>query len=368
MKTTKEEISSGAEFLELFQGVNQSQSPRIASALSNSIAARRQPDLFEGLQDEDRANIMVSDEAYYIDRRDKAMSLTREDIQLVTALSSCIDFDDPDVIENARLLGTINKEGKTHGYTPVEISVNVMQLSRVILGDANEAHLRKIEERLKRLAGIKQVQHFKIGKESYTVVRPLIFLNEQIYKNYSEVRDNRGKVKNNSDKENKILIGARVVLSGLFIYEAMNKYCRIDAEKLFKVWRGNKTELFAVLLSDLEGKWNQYYTNAISAEKRAAEEHKSLKAAQPSKYYELIAEVKRKAFIYKSSTLTIRNRVVTDYETSRAQRARFISDLQKAINSLVEYGIITDKSHITKDRANVIFMYNPEFATKLQEV
>ena len=165
-------------------------------------------------------------------------------------------------------------------------------------------------------------------------------------------------------KEKKILVGANIIYSSLFLYEAANKYCPLYTQKLFEVWRRNKTELFAILLSDLESKWRQYYLNSIKAETAAKQEHKELKATDKDEYYRLVAEAKRKALIYKSNTLTIRDRVTTDYETDRKQRSRFLPDLQRAIDSLVEYGIITDKSHITQDRESVIFVYNAKFVPK----
>ena len=80
-------------------------------------------------------------------------------------------------------------------------------------------------------------------------------------------------------------------------------------------------------------------------------------------YYSKVATAKKVARIYAADTLTIRNRLTTDYEGNRKMMRQFIPDLQKAVNSLIDYGIITDESHITKDKQKVLFFYNPDFVS-----
>ena len=360
----EERLSSTLSFKE----VKGKEVGRISNALNTNIAIRKQLNLFDHLDEEQQEKLTLSDEAHYIDRRGKTISLSVEEIQIVKALSSYLPFNDPEIKAYITSINTMDAKGelKSTPKAPVQIPVSVLQLSKDIIGDTKEASLKKIAERLKRLEEIEQVQYFNVNGERYSVVRPLIRFNEKLYKHYSEIRSSKGRKKAQDPdvKEKKILVGANIIYSSLFLYEAANKYCPLYTQKLFKVWRRNKTELFAILLSDLESKWRQYYLNSIKAETAAKKEHKELKATDKDEYYRLVAEAKRKALIYKSNTLTIRDRVTTDYETDRKQRSRFLPDLQRAIDSLVEYGIITDKSHITQNRESVIFVYNAKFVPK----
>lgn len=360
----EERLSSTLSFKE----VKGKEVGRISNALNTNIAIRKQLNLFDYLDEEQQGKLTLSDEAHYIDRRGKTISLSVEEIQIVKALSSYLPFNDPEIKAYITAINTMDAKGelKITPKAPVQIPVSVLQLSKDIIGDTKEASLKKIAERLKRLEEIEQVQYFNVNGERYSVVRPLIRFNEKLYKHYSEIRSSKGRKKAQDPdvKEKKILVGANIIYSSLFLYEATNKYCPLYTQKLFEVWRRNKTELFAILLSDLESKWRQYYLNSIKAETAAKQEHKELKATDKDEYYRLVAEAKRKALIYKSNTLTIRDRVTTDYETDRKQRSRFLPDLQRAIDSLVKYGIITDKSHITQDRESVIFVYNAKFVPK----
>lgn len=335
---------------------------RISNALSLNIAKPKQANLFSLLSEENKDAITASDEKHYIDRRGKNIALSVEDIQIIKALSSYLPFNNPETKEYIEALNTPDARGKT----AMQIPVSLLQLSKDIIGDTKETSLKKIAERIERLEAIQQVQEFNVNGDKYSVVRPLILLNEKVYKHYSEIRSTRGRKKSQepNEKERKILVGANIIYSSLFLYEATNKYCPLYSQRLFEVWRRNKTEIFAILLSDLESKWRQYYINALKEEKKAIEAHKDLLATNKGEYYKLVAEARNKALIYQSSTITIRDRVTTDYETNRMQRSRFIPDLQRAINSLIEYGIITDRSYITTSREKVIFAYNPNFSAK----
>lgn len=374
-KRTSNEAFGGNKDLSSSFGYNEVTSPnshevgRISNALNTNIAIRKQLNLFDYLDnDEQREKLSLSDEAHYIDRRGKTISLSVEEIQIVKALSSYLPFNDPELRAYITAINTMDAKGvlKETPKAPIQLPVSLLQLCKDIKGDTKEASLKRIAQLLTRLEEVEQVQYFNVNGERYSVVRPLIRFNEKIYKHYSEIRSSKGrrKAQDPETKEERILVGANIIYSSLFLYEAANKYCPLYTTKLFEVWRGNKTEIFAILLSDLESKWRQYYLNSIKAEKAAKIANKELKATDKDEYKRLVEEAKLKALVYKSSTFTIRDRVTTDYETNRMQRSRFIPDLQRAINSLVEYGIITAHSHIAKDNSNAIFVYNPHFVPK----
>lgn len=341
---------------------------RISNALSTNIATRKQANLFDCLEEEEQGKLTLSDKSHYVDRRGKPISLGVEEIQVVKALSSYLPFNNPEIKAYINTINTMDAQGmvKDTPKAPVQIPISIIQLAKDIKGDTKEASIRRVAKLVQRVEEIEQVQTYNIGTEKYTVVRPLIRFNEKVYKHYAEVRSTKGR-KKTSDTESKdemILVGVNVIYSSLFLYEAANKYCPLYTQKLFEVWRHNKTEMFAILLSDLESKWRQYYLNSIKAEQTAKKANQELKATDKEEYNKLVKEAKTKALIYKSSTFTIRDRVTTDYETDRRQRSRFIPDLQRAINSLVEYGIITDKSYIASDNMTVYFFFDSNFVRK----
>lgn len=340
---------------------------RIANALNVNIAARKQLDLFDSLTDEDRESLLIQDRERLIDRKGKPLSLSVEDIQLIKALSSYLPFHSPEIREYISGIDTMDAHGSIGAkqVKPIQIPISIPQLAKDIIGDTKEKSLRRIANGLKRLAEVRQAQTFYVkgkgGAEKYMVARPLIALLDEVYKYYSEIRSTKGRKKTGDKKEDKVLIGANVIYTSLFLYKATKEYCPLYKQRLFNVWKGNKTEMFAILLSDLESKWRQYYVASIKAETAAKEEYKQLKKENQNEYYSKVRTAKKAARIYAADTITIRNRLTTDYESTRQQRSRFIPDLQKAIASLVEYGIITEESHITRDKGKVLFFYNPDF-------
>lgn len=339
---------------------------RIANAISVPIAAIKRIDIFGNLSDEDKKSLTIQDTEKLIDRKGKPFYLSVEDIKLIKALSSYLPFHDPKIKEIVSVINTIDENGRTvEKLPPIQMPVSILQLSKDIIGDTKENSLRRIANGLKRLAEIRQAQTFYIkkdgGTEKYMVARPLIALMDEVHKFYSEIRSKKGRTKEKAEKEEPILIGVNVIYTSLFLYKATKEYCPLYIQRLFEVWRKNKTEMFAVVLSDLESKWRQYYVASIKAEAAAKEEYKQLKKENKNEYFSKVAIAKKRARIYSADTITLRNRLTTDYEGSRKMAKQFIPDLQKTIASLVEYGIITDESHITKDKGKVVFVYNSDF-------
>lgn len=319
---------------------------RIANGLSAGLAGRRQLSLFEELNEDSLASLQRSDEVLYIDRRGKDISLTNDEHLLVKALSARIPFGEENIKNYINeLVDTPQDEKGKYITRNISLPFSIAELSKTIIGDTKEASIKKIGERLIRLAEVEQAIPYYINGKKLLLSRPLIKLEEKIYDCYSTIRSAKGKRKptTGTTEEERILLAANVVFTPIFLHEASNKYCPIYEDRYFKIARSNKTEIFLNVLSDLESKWRQYYINY-----------------QKSKH-------KAEALVYKNSTATIRDSLKTDYTSSRKRRSDFIPDLQRAINSLIEYGIITDKSHITKDNTNVVFYYNPDFVKNTPE-
>lgn len=339
---------------------------RIANGLTTSLAARRQLNIFDVLDEENQISLTQSDERFYIDRRGRSISLTNDEQLLVKALSARIPFGDNEIINYINELQGETPKDESGKYIKRSISVpfSIMELSRTIIGDTKEASIKKIGERLLRLSEARQAVPFFLNGKKYLLARPLIKLDGEVYEYYSNIRSAKGKRKptTGTTEEEKILIGLNIEFTPIFLHEANNKYCPIYPNKLFEIARKNKTEIFLNILSDLESKWRQYYINSQKKVNEAAKANKELKATNRTEYNKVIEAARIDGLKYTSNTLTIRDGLKTDYESTRKRRADFIPDLERAINSLVEYGIITDKSYITKDKTNVIFYYNPDFA------
>ena len=343
---------------------------RISNALSGNIAAVKQPSLFDGLEAEQKKALRKSDKEYYVDRKGKSISLNVEQIKLTKYISSCIHFANENVKESIAIINTMDTKGETDKtLSPVQIPISIVNACKDIVGTAKEKDIKTMGERLIALSQINQVQTFKVGTEEYKMVRPLILLNEQIYKKYSEVRSKKGRKKEEAPKEEEdILIAANVIVSSLLLYEAQNKYCPFFKEKYFLVSKKNKTELFHILLSDLESKWRQYYINYTRAERQYKKDNKELFSTNKEEYYKGLGLAKKNALTYKCSLATLRDRVTTDYESKRVYRAKYPKDIQKALASCIEYGIITDKSHVSTDKQNLILVYNANFNdTQIEE-
>lgn len=345
---------------------------RISNALSGNIAAVKQPSLFDELEEEQSTALQKSDKKYYVDRKGKSISLNVEQIKLTKYISSCIHFANEKVKESIAIINTMDANGNTYSnktLSPVQIPISIVNACKDIIGTAKEKDIKTMGERLIALSQIKQVQTFKVGTEEYKAVRPLIMLNEQIYKKYSEVRSKKGRKKEEAPKEEEdILIAANVIVSSLLLYEAQNKYCPFFKEKYFLVSKKNKTELFHILLSDLENKWRQYYINYTRAERQYKKDNKELLSTNKEEYYKGLGLAKKNSLTYKCSLATLRGRVTTDYESQRVYRAKYLKDIQKALASCIEYGIITDKSHVSTDKQNLILVYNANFNdTQIEE-
>lgn len=345
---------------------------RISNALSGNIAAVKQPSLFDELEAEQSTALRKSDKKYYVDRKGKSISLNVEQIKLTKYISSCIHFANEKVKESIAIINTMNAKGEMNSdktLSPVQIPISIVNACKDIIGTAKEKDIKTMGERLIALSQIKQVQTFKVGTEEFKVVRPLIMLNEQIYKKYSEVRSKKGRKKEEAPKEEEdILIAANVIVSSLLLYEAQNKYCPFFKEKYFLVSKKNKTELFHILLSDLENKWRQYYINYTRAERQYKKDNKELLSTNKEEYYKGLGLAKKNALTYKCSLATLRGRVTTDYESQRVYKAKYLKDIQKALASCIEYGIITDKSHVSTDKLNLILVYNANFNdTQIEE-
>ena len=343
--------------------------PRISAALTKNIASPKSLDMFASLNvsEKELLEMTEADKLYYVDRRGKAIALNPEQGKIITLISSYIPWQDPATKEKiGRITHKIEYAQDLKGDEDLLLDVNIFQLSQDKNGNKKKASVIQCANQLKNITNIKQAQTYIVNGVKITSIFPLIEFAREDYAHYSEVRDTRGRREKDSsgeEEEKKVLIKAKLRLSPLFLYQANRRFCPLYVRRLMDVWKRNQTDIFWNILNDLQAKWSDYRTAAIKAVKETSKGNADLEKKNPGEFYKRIREAKKAALVYKASAATIRSRIPTDYETTRAQRQRFLPDLQKAISSLVEYGIITDETRVKNDKGTitVYFHYNPDF-------
>lgn len=330
---------------------------RMGNDLNRNIAYKRSQEPYTAMTEAQQNKL--TDELHIVDGNFKPVSLNVEEIRLVKVLSTYI----PDNTINEFIVPRDKNHKPFADKMNTTIPINLFWLSKDIMGDTKEKSIRVIGERLLALASKEQCQIVWIDGERYIVTNPLISVGEKLYKLYTEVhKEKRGR---NSTKEEKpILVAASVTLSAVFLNNVTNKFSPFHKDKYLEATKKNKTELFAILEADLGAKWQQYITNYHKTTEVFAAANKELRRSNRSEYLKQLEAESLKALTYKASVDTIKARVSTDYSGHRQAKARFWEHLNRAITSLIEYGIITDKTYISRDKKFVHFSYNPNFAKR----
>lgn len=323
----------------------------VSNALNKAIAYERTPALFDESEITDRdeslrlQELKEADVELCIERVGKPVVLSDYQDRLVKALSYFIsqDIDKEDV--KAKI------EAPYRQGRHVERSVSIDALSNLIFGSCRAKYRDRVVKELYALSKIRQVQAIVLPKECETgkkhrLTYPLINLGAAI-----EEVNSKGVTKT-------IAIG--LTFGGLFFYRLKDRYAVITP-KYFEVCRqkGRGTELFRILLSDLLSKYGQFRYATNKAEQRVREEHKRDKSYPEEKLAMEIAQAKRKALTCELNFDKIKNRVRTDYDSTRFYKNKFKQDLLNAIEGLKELGLIED-GRITKgvrgqDKAVFVF-------------
>ena len=319
----------------------------ISVALVNNIASKKTtlPSLFKAgsKQALALAEMEVVDKQRLVDRRGKEVCLTFKDMKYIYALSHFLSLirEREDVKSYVSLL--------SQDITPdfnIILTIDIVALTKFVEIDGNarkrqkEATIRELD----RLANIKQVITLgRNGEKELKYVDSLITIPTKL-------------IDSTTDKSLDIDV-VRVQLGYSFFYELYNKYAVIKPE-LFKIWgkkgSGTDTELFGVLLSDLLGKFSFHRIAAIQAvEKIKKKDYKT-----EDSFFKARSKAERNALTYSETYDTIKQRVTTDYDSTREQKKRFYVDLSRALSTLVELGLITSYSptDLSKaERLDVVF-------------
>ena len=319
----------------------------ISVALVNNIASKKTtlPSLFKAgsKQALALAEMEVVDKQRLVDRRGKEVYLTFKDMKYIYALSHFLSL----IREREDVKSYVSQ--LSQGLTPdfnIILTIDIVALTKFVEIDGNarkrqkEATIRELD----RLANIKQVITLgRKGEKELKYVDSLITIPTKL-------------IDSTTDKSLDIDV-VRVQLGYSFFYELYNKYAVIKPE-LFKLWgkkgSGTDTELFGVLLSDLLGKFSYHRIAAIQAVERI----KKKDYKTEDSFFKARSKAERNALTYSETYDTIKQRVTTDYGSTREQKKRFYVDLSRALSTLVELGLITSYSptDLSKaERLDVVF-------------
>lgn len=302
---------------------------RVGNVLSKAISYERTPSLFdeEYIKDRDEElkqlqKLKETDITLSIDRRDKPIVLTSYQSRILHALSYAISREietSEDVkkkVQNPRISG--NK---------ISRSVNITAITSLIFGSTRKRYKETIIREMFKLSQVRQVQILGSGDDRVKITSPLILIGDTMEDLSPEKRNN--------------LDAIEVIFGGAFFYGLSNRFATITP-KLFEVWgkKGRGTELFSVLLSSIFSVYWHYRQAANKAEGEVRKEHSS--SYSKEELDKAIAEARRNAMSYELNISSIKQRVTTDYESSRANKARFWSDLQNAIDGFKELDLITE--------------------------
>lgn len=325
----------------------------ISVALAQNIASKKVPSLFLETRDKKLLELKAIDERRLVNREGKPTFLTRRQNKLVFALAMCLSQrkDEPEIKEYVKKIN----EGKQPN-SRITLPISITELTKTVTTDGNARARQKedVLEDLKALSEIKQVQTFggysleesrEEGKLRF--IASLINIPEQV-EDFSEGR------KLDADF-------VFIQFGSIFFYQLYNRYAVVKP-KLFQMWgkagSGTDTELFDILLSDLLAKYSGHRIAGIQA--LATVKRKDYKTEDS--YYKARNKVLHGALTYSEYASTIQERVTTGYGDSREQRRRFYRDLDKAIQALKEYGLITGAKVVQTARGDrVDFFFNIDY-------
>lgn len=229
---------------------------------------------------------------------------------------------------------------------PITCIVDIKALARKIQpNNAKQDDIDKLAKEVLTLAELKQ--SMRIGDDE---VRQPFLLNHGEY--YKHGRD--GKI------DTTHLEKIKLEFHPIFFYHLGSGFATIP-DKLFDVWgkKGTRSDLFVNLLSQLFSVYGNHKSAYEKATRTARIENKNRKPDEADKE---VAKAQRNALMYSELSSTIQSRTTTDYTSTRAQKKRFVTDVESACNAFKELGLITDYRVVkSKSGERWDFFFNPDY-------
>ena len=331
------------------QSFNAHESGRTSIALAKNIASPKLASLFDGGEIIERDNKIQEElKQTKLIRKGKPVDLTPNQTRLTYILSSMLSSstdeqgntpkDIQDFVEWTEKVDKFGIEAFRQQPNAISRNLPLKVLAKVMYGRSTKEKIEAIRDEIEAIASTEQLQ--TLGKQKLEIKASVIQLDFSIKDLTTEDR------------------GAdfiRINFGTIFLWDINRRFAGLSP-KLFEIWgkKGNQTELFSVLVSTLLSIIYFHQRAAIEARKRARADNLSDEEKE---------EAIRKALTYNERLTYIKSRITTDYDSTRQYRAKFKTDLKKAIESYKEIGLITD-GYITKGakgEEKAVFIINENY-------
>lgn len=299
----------------------------ISNSLSKAIAYDRTPEIFDEdyitTRDEkiiEELKILKDNDLLFnVNRRDKPIVLTSYQSRIIHALSYAISKEMGKSEDIDRKIKNISDS------TVIRRNVNITALTSLIFnGSTRQRNKEAVINGIYELSQIRQVQILGEGENKVRLTAPLIMVGMDIEDLSPEKRNNLDFIE---------------IFFGSIFFNRLSDRFTIITPKLFEVWgkNGRGTELFSVLLSSIFSVYWHYKQAANGAEAKIRKDNK--KASKQELEF-MIQEGRKKAMTYELNVSSIKQKVTTDYETTRKMSNKFWNDLQNAIEGFKEMNLI----------------------------
>ena len=357
-------------------------SPRIPYSLSTNLAASRTQDLFtltaqrlgiDGIKkvvtnveifqnlvtDESIKEILSLDMEKGTDRKGKPLYYNNKETRVIYALCFIMSqyLEDEDIKTFLEEKKSPEQEVRDNAR-PIVRTLSLTNITKVVYdGSSRDREKADVLEAISSISSRKQVHRFDIHfKDTDTGKDSVVTLLES----GNIITANIKAVIKKSENNTPVIEGDNIILTFLSPIFFEGGYFTPLTKRLFssKVW--NRTEIFSTLLNILTEKYPQYTNHAEGMEKGI--KHKAKLEGRINKE-QIEEEVKENTLEQLSCPISFKNiksRTPIDY-TKKQYKPRFIPELRKALNSLINWGVITEESQIDESREVVIAVYNMRF-------
>lgn len=326
---------AGEELVDfLYSGKQQGQNSgiRTATALAKSIASPKVLGLFDGEEIAERnTDIKESTKEILLTRKGKPVSLTPKQRQLTNILSDYLDRDNGQDIQD--FIGwTENVEeygiaAAGEAPTPIARTIHLKDIVKDMYGRYDKEKILRLRKEMDALISTKQLMY--LGKHKIKIEAAIISQDMVIT---DESTEERG------------LDYYRIFFGSVFLWNKNKRY-GIRPDNLYIEWnkKGSilNTEIGSVLYSTIQAILWSYWRAADSARRAVSDEAKKYNQT-PEQRKQAEEERVLNALTYEENVTTIKNRLETDYESTKQYRAKFRVDINKVFDMLKVLGMITD--------------------------
>lgn len=349
-------------------------SPRIAHALVLNMAAYRITDfyLLKDLKKEDLKkvvpNITNIDNVLTYDSINEILSLDREqgvdrkgkifyydnmETKVIYALCYLMsgELEEKDIKKFLEDKKSPYPE-KRDQASPIARTISLTELTKIVYyGSSRDTEKAKVLKCLEKIDRRKQIHRYDIHYKGDVI---------SVLDSGHIITTRIQLVVKENEKGNPVIIGDKVVLTFHSPIFFEGGYYTPLTRELFnpKVWKS--TELFSTLLNMLTEKYPQYTNKAEGMIKSIRNQVRREGRVDREKIEEEIKDRVQEQLTYTIPFIKIKNRTPLDY-SKKQYKARFLKDLEKALDSLIKWGIITEDSTINSSKEQVIVIYNMSY-------